>query len=284
MSSQDFKLRVAEDKPATDQPAKPEKTTDIAKPNKPLPTVRIAFAKQLDILRAYAAASGPTSKMVVAKDVADIVQMSASTLPLASPFFVDCKLLYRSEGQGMTPASELLEYAHAYEWNKETAAHKLAGPLGKMWFWEALQPRLSFQELTDDQAITILAEKCTAAPEYKSQLRLILEYLDAAGLIKREGGQVRMVKSQQPIAAAQPAPGPEKAVAHAEVKPASPQRSSVSTNFAQSNLGGVQFDVSVRVDMSEFAGWQPARISAFFNGIAQVLSAKGMIEQESSKE
>jgi hypothetical protein len=136
MSTQDFKLRVAEEKSATDQPSKPEKTEkpESPKPTKPLPTVRIAFNKQLDILKAYAAVSGPTSKMVVAKDVADIVQMSSATLPLANPFFVDCKLLYRTEGLGMTPASELLEYAHAYEWNKKTAAHKLAGPLSKMWF------------------------------------------------------------------------------------------------------------------------------------------------------
>ena len=32
----------------------------------------------------------------------------------------------------------------------------------------------------------------------------------------------------------------------------------------------VQFDVSVRVDMKEFAGWKPDRIAAFFSGIAQV--------------
>jgi len=31
--------------------------------------------------------------------------------------------------------------------------------------------------------------------------------------------------------------------------------------------------------MAEFAGWDPARITAFFGGIAQVLAAKGQLER-----
>jgi hypothetical protein len=287
--SQNIKLRVADSLESASEQAKnpkgekkPKKTSEAGKPTKALPTVRIAFGKQLDLLRAYAAASGPAARMVNLKDVAEIVQMSPTTIPLANPFFVDVKFVQRSEGQGMTPASELLEYAHAYEWDKETAAHKLSPLLTKTWFWEALQPRLAFQELSDDQAVTILAEKSGAGPTYKSPLRLILDYLEAAGMVKREGGMVKMVKGQT-AAALQPAQLDE---AEPEVVEAAPKggplpRTSVATNFAQSKQGIVQFDISVHVDMAEFKGWQPARIAAFFNGIAQVLSAKGMVEQES---
>ena len=43
--------------------------------------------------------------------------------------------------------------------------------------------------------------------------------------------------------------------------------------------GKVQFHISVRVDMAEFATWKPARIAAFFNGIAQVLATKARADE-----
>ena len=46
-------------------------------------------------------------------------------------------------------------------------------------------------------------------------------------------------------------------------------------NFA----GTVNFNVSVRVEMTEFATWKPERIAAFFNGMAQVLAAKANVEK-----
>lgn len=283
--SQNVKLRVADDtkdQPTSDQqPSKTDKSQQSGKPNKPLPTVRVSFVKQMDLLRAYAAASGGSTKIVSLKEVSDIVQMAVPTISLANPFFVDVKFVQRSEGVGMTPANELIEYAHAYQWDKETAAHKLAPLLTRTWFWEALKPRLAYQELSEDQAVTILAEKTAAAPAYKSQLRMILEFLDAAGIIKRANGQISDARGrqQQPAGPATEASGESEEPLEAKGTPL--PRSHVATNFTRTKQGAVNFDVSVHVDMTEFAGWQPARIAAFFNGIAQVLSAKGMVEQES---
>lgn len=282
--SQNVKLRVADDtkdQTTSDQPSKTDKSQS-GKPNKPLPTVRVSFVKQMDLLRAYAAASGGSTKIVSLKEVSDIVQMAVPTISLANPFFVDVKFVQRSEGVGMTPANELIEYAHAYQWDKETAAHKLAPLLTRTWFWEALKPRLAYQELSEDQAVTILAEKTAAAPAYKSQLRMILEFLDAAGVIKRANGQISDARGRQQHSAPPPAPDateqPDESV---DGKGATLPRSAVATNFTRTKQGAVNFEISVHVDMTEFAGWQPARIAAFFNGIAQVLSAKGMVEQES---
>lgn len=209
--------------------------------------------------------------------------MAATTISLASPFFIDVRFIQRTEGAGMTPAPELLEYAHAFEWDKETAASKVAPLLAKTWFWEALQPRLAFDKLTEDQVVTLLAEKPTAGPAYKSQLRMILDYLEAAGMIKRENGQVAALKATlTPVSVASPAKATEPEALESVGTPALP-RTNVVTNFAQRE-GAVNFDISVRVDMSEFAGWEPSRIAAFFQGIAQVISAKGMFEKQSLKE
>jgi hypothetical protein len=283
--SERVKLRVA-DETKTAPEANQPKESQGKKPTKALPTVRVSFMKQMDILRAYAAASGGVSKIVSLKEVADIVPLAVPTVSLANPFFVDVRFVQRSEGVGMTPANELLEYAHAYQWDKETAAHKLAPLLSKTWFWVALQPRLDFQELSEDQVVTLLSEKASAGPIYKSQLRMILEYLDAAGMVKRANGVVTAVKGRQRISSsASTAESPEKVQpaesTEARAMPSQPQQSAVATNFAQTKQGSVNFDISVHIDMAEFAGWQPARIAAFFSGIAQVLSAKGMVEKES---
>lgn len=44
--------------------------------------------------------------------------------------------------------------------------------------------------------------------------------------------------------------------------------------------GAVNFNVSIKIDIKELAGWQPDQIKAFFNGIALVLRAKDEAEGE----
>ena len=58
--------------------------------------------------------------------------------------------------------------------------------------------------------------------------------------------------------------------------------SAVATMFTQPTEGVVQFHISVKVDMAEFADWSPERITAFFAGIAQVLAAKGKLEKSAA--
>ena len=41
--------------------------------------------------------------------------------------------------------------------------------------------------------------------------------------------------------------------------------------------------MSVNVTMSEMSGWQADRIAALFAGVAQVLAAKGNVEQEGTR-
>src|SRR5713226_1869098 len=55
----------------------------VSKPTKYLPTDRIAFTRQLDILRGWAAASGPNNKIVSNNDVAEIVKMQGSTVSMS---------------------------------------------------------------------------------------------------------------------------------------------------------------------------------------------------------
>src|SRR5579883_519265 len=70
------------------------------KPAKVLPSQRIAFDKQLDILRAYAAASGPSCTPVSSEQVSKIVGMAESSFPLVNPFFCDVGFIQKIEQKG----------------------------------------------------------------------------------------------------------------------------------------------------------------------------------------
>jgi hypothetical protein len=243
------------------------------RPTKYLPTARIKFSNQLEILRAFTALSGPTAKPATVVAVAKILNMVPSTVSMANPFFVDIGFLQKSES-GFTPAQELFNYARAQEWNPETAPHKLAPLLEQTWFMNALAPRLSLRPLKEEDAIAVLAEACSAGPEYKSRLQVILEYLAVSGLISRENGEIRLIRNAPNQVADKPSREETATPKPPESRDMPAPRPNPPASGTQFTGGAVQFHVSVRVDMDEFASWDPARIQAFFAGIAQVLAAK----------
>lgn len=247
-----------------------------ARPTKPLPTDRIAFTKQLDILRAYAVAHESTGKPVTNTEIGAIVKMAASTVPHANSFFADPEigLLVKADG-GYLPSPATVAFHRAYAWKAETAAHKLAPAFQQMWFAQAILPRLGFRPMDEREAIAVLAEASAATPDYEGQLDLALQFLAAVGLIEREGGQVKALRAVAP----EPEPAPLPTV---DPKPV-PTRG-VETKFARSNdSDGVHFNVSIHVDMKEMGGWTPERIAAFFAGFAQVLAAKGALEKNAAQ-
>lgn len=249
------------------------------KPTKILPTDRITFARQLDLLRAWAAASGPNAKPVTNKDAADIVKMVENTVTLANPFFVDTGFLRKSDA-GFVPAPEVFSLGRAHEWSPDTSAQKLAPIVAASWFAQALMPKLSYGAVEETAATSLLADAANAGPEYRKPLKVLIDYLEAAGLAQRDGSMLKAVRGATIPPPAAPAE-PDKPISTMEPEKA-PAKPLVSTAYAQPTEGVVQFHVSVRVDMSEFAGWQADRIATFFSGIAQVLAAKGTIEKGST--
>lgn len=266
---QEAKKEKRESKPAP-------KPAVSSKPTKFLPTDRITFSRQLDILRAWAAASGPLGKPVTNNDVADIVKMQASTVSMANAFFSSIALLTKTEA-GYIPSQEVLAFLRNYEWSPETAAQKLAPAISKAWFAQELLNKLAFGPLTEDECIQDLADASAAGPDYRGQLRLLLEYLAASGLIQRDGNQVKKGNVNMTAASA---------AATNEAPPPMPKPENQTQDLSKTmpslfgtTEGQVQFNIAVKVSMGEFANWQADRIAAFFGGIAQVLAAKAKIEK-----
>jgi hypothetical protein len=262
--------------------SKATSTAATQRPERSLPTERITFKRQLDLLRAFAAASGPTGKSVTNREVAPFVKMTENTTLMANGFFLQTGLLVRSPG-GLIPAPEVVSFHRAHDWNPETASHKLGPLIGRTWFAEALTPRLSLNAMEEDQAIAILAEAAGADPKYKANLRLLIDYLEAAGLIQREGSQVRLVRATQTGNAGVQS-SDEPSSSGEERKELSASAASLATAFLAPVEGTVQFHVSVKVNMAEFKGWPPETVAAFFGGIAQVLNAKAALEKRASND
>lgn len=249
------------------------------RPTKVIPTERLTVKKQFDLLRAFAAASGPNGKPVTNKEVADILKMADTSVSLANFFFTETGLLAKG-ANGFTPSPEVMSYSRAYEWNPANAAHKVGPLLSKTWFAEALTPKLSFRAMDEDEAINTLADVSAAAPDYRPNLKMLIEFMETAGLIQRDGTLIKLARNTgatEPVVTQEPT---EREPTPAAV-PTAPSRSTVSTAFTQQPTEGVvQFHISVRVDMGEFSNWKPDRISAFFGGIAQVLAAKAAVEKD----
>lgn len=277
MSTQPPDLSVVGDDGVTKGPngASPR----AGRPKKALPTNRMAFTKQLDVLRAWAIASGPECKPVTIKEVGEIVRLHPDTVTLANSFFVEAGLLTKMDNS-FTPTATTIAFNQAYDWTPETAAHKLAPAFEQAWFGRALLPRVKMAPLNTEEALGVLAAESQAGPAYKNQLGLLLDYMAVAGLIVHDAGQVRAARPSANGATSVPATNaPTDSATPSSDKRETP-KATVTTTFTQPTEGQVQFNVSVRVSMSEFAGWSPDRISSFFAGIAAVLAAKAGIEQE----
>jgi hypothetical protein len=253
-----------------------------AKAGKSLATDRIQVPKQLAILRAYATASGPDGRVVTNNDVSPLVDMKPSTVAMANAFFTDTGLLIKS-GNGFVPSADVIAFNRAYEWNPETAAQKLAPIFTRTWFFSALLPRLKFKNsLTEAEAIGLLADAAEAGVHHRPQLRIMLEFGAAVGLIQLEDGQVKYLKAEIPSEESDSilAPAPNLTASSASSTPAGDNSALAGALFPQNGAAGaVQFHFAVKVEMSELSGWQPDRIAAFFSGIAQVLAARGKTDE-----
>ncbi len=248
------------------------------KPSKVLPTDRIAFPKQLDMLRAYAAASEPTGKAVNNEEVAKITKLTASTVSLGNAFPSSIGLIRKAEG-GYVPSPEVIAFGHAYQWDAATASYKLAPAIEGSWFAQAILSTLRMRAMDEREAVTAIAEASAAGPGHKAQIQVLLEYLEAAGTIVHEGHQIALRRGTAMSKTDEETTPPAR-----DQRDAAPPARAVMTGFPPTTEGMIQFDVNVRVRMSEMAGWSSDRIASFFSGMAQVLAAKGQGEGERTEQ
>ena len=251
----------------------PKEKSEKAKPKHVLPTSRISFQKQLGLLRAWGAASGTNHSVVTTPEVATVFGIHPGTASLANPFFEKSRLLKRS-GRGFLPAPEIVAFNSAHKWQPEAAAQKLGVIFRQTWFANCLLPRLAFNSLTEVEAVNILGEAAVAEQESKPQLKMLLEFLQASGVIRREGNNIFLGNEDGDLQQNGETAGTQEQQKQA-LEPGANASSFPPAPQSSTPQGGVQFSISMKVDMKELSGWQPDRIAKFFEGIAKVLAAKG---------
>jgi hypothetical protein len=261
----------AQSEPAKDRNGKIPKNG----PTKSLPTNRITQEKQSHIIRAYAACHESTGKPVTNQDVGEVVGLTGSTVSLANAFLTANGFLERLAEGGYTPSAAVMAFYKAHNWDAEKAPHKLRPLIMASWFAQALMPKLKFRQIAEKEALEDLGAAANAGPEYRQQLRMLLEYMEFAGVIVRENGQITLqpdgAEYGEPEKRTQVQDDPKRDVP-------SSGGTELNTSFSKNGSGAIRFGFQIDVDPAEVSAWAPERITAFFAGVAQVLRAKGGME------
>src|SRR5260221_3271111 len=164
---------------------------------KPLPTDRINIPKQFEIVRAFAAVSGPERRPVSNKQASEVVGITAETLSLGNTFLVEIGVLEKPE-TGLVPSAEALAFKTASEMGEERPESRLSGLIRKSWFFDAIRPKLEFQSMTESAVVTELAISVHAEKADLPRVRALIDYLSITGVVTRENGTVTLVRAGQP--------------------------------------------------------------------------------------
>ena len=157
-----------------------------------LPTGRVVFPKQLEILKAYPAAYERVHGPVAIEDLKDLVALAPATISQANPFFCDVGFVQK-EGRKFVPSPELEGMLRMSGISQEKAWTKLAPLLEKAWCGQLLIPKLRMRPLTEDEIVHDLADAAKAEADHIPQLRIVIEYLVLVGLLSKEGGVYKLV-------------------------------------------------------------------------------------------
>lgn len=169
-----------------------------------LPTGRVIFTKQLDILKAYPAAYERVRGPVAIEDLKDLVKLAPATISQANPFFCDVGFLQK-EGRKFVPSPELEAMLRMSGISQEKAWAKLAPLLERSWCGQLLVPKLRIRPLTEDEIVHDLADAAKAEADHIPQLRIMIEYMVLVGLVSKEGGVYKLVNNGAGAAAEVPA-------------------------------------------------------------------------------
>lgn len=265
---------------SAEAPEAPEANDSVKKPKqvrpkaaKVLPTDRIAFPTQLDILRAYGV-SGRSGEPVTNTVLAKMVDLSAATISLGNAFFADIGFIGRAEN-GFVPAQDLIAMASAYDFDTARAPKKLAPILERSWVWEAVRARSSFRPVDEKEVMALIAEAAGASGEHKPQIKMLLDYLEIAGLLERDGQQLKAAKLDRGPTESAPTPKPkdvpiEASIAGSSAVSATPNR----------GRGGIQFSFSIDLTVEDITAMEADQMTALLQGFATIMAAKKTLDSK----
>jgi hypothetical protein len=243
---------------------------------KPLPTDRAKFATQTDALRAFVRASNRGEEAVGAAEVAARISITEATAGLVNSFFVEAGFLTK-EGKGRyKPVAAVNEYTRLHSFDPEKAQKQLAQPLRTSWYFTEVASELQGGPATEDTLINVLALAAGAEGDRRPQLELVLDWLEYAGLIVRDNGNVRLADQPETDADAS---GESGQTADTQVEPETPVTKSKGATKERGNAPqviGFSFEFSLTAD--DLRKLTPEQITATFEAVGKVMAIKAAME------
>jgi hypothetical protein len=224
--------------------------------------------------------SGNERKPVSNKQAASLVGLSDATLSLGNPFLVDVGIIEKTDS-GFIPSAAAIDFKRASELGEERPEARLGPLLRDTWFYEALRPRLEFQAVPEQTAITDIGVLIGADKDDLSRVRALLDYLAITGIVLREGGMLMLVRSEQPRMGSANGAGQGVDREREQTRAQKRERDVRDQPKDGGRIGAITFSINVDVGMEELMGWDAARIAAFMDGVSRVLRAqKGVSDAE----
>lgn len=231
-----------------------------------LPSDRLAFGRHSDAFRASVNVYEVNQRPFRIEEVADMVKISPHTLNSMKAFSSYANLWRRAAG-GFVPGDELISFARAYASDPEGAPQKLAGPISKVWFAEALLSRLQVRPMKEGVAVDLIRELASAGPKHKRKIETALDYLEWTGLIRRENKVIRLGGIQNEV------------VAESQPKDTSGDAGAMVASIGTGNFSGLRFSINIEFSSIELSKWPTERIAALFGGLSQLLSRSKEVQR-----
>lgn len=155
---------------------------------RPLPTDRLSFEKQIDVLRAIARLSGRERRAVTAEQLSEAMGMKGNTAGLSNRFFVESNLVEFIGRGSYTASGALLDYHRHLSVDPQDlvgAVRCLVPAIQQSWYWQVIEPMLD-GGLPERMALLSLSG-AAGATEHTAQLQIVLQFLVWLRMLRRDG-------------------------------------------------------------------------------------------------
>jgi len=125
----------------------------VLKPKHHLPSDNLKVDGQLEVLRAYVAASDRGKKAVGYKEVAEFVDCYDTVVSSYNKFFEESGLILRQGKGKYVPHENVVEYTDMVQYDDEKALGYLRDILKDSWFGKVALKRLSVAESISEEAL-----------------------------------------------------------------------------------------------------------------------------------
>jgi len=247
------------------------------KPEYALPTDRLSFQKQLEVLKAFAVGSQNATQPVGAKKLASLTHIGYATAPLNNIFYFETGLITRAKKGLYLPTPPTLEFARRVSFSTANAGEALTTTFENTWFYKAVVERLAMGSATKPTIVEALARTASADASYATQFGTLLDWLAYVGLITiGDDENVALVKGAE-IGGGEPGlRGAEwRGTTPGQIAPSKSEEPTTAPIVESPTVLAISIELALTVD--DLAKLSAEQVSELFKGAGQVASVKAAL-------